>query len=587
MANGGFTFTQGIDPQALTAQQQQQQQGLAATSDAILKASTLMEQKRRQAYIQYENARKYMRKDLNEIAEFNVSAGGMGQISSALTELAEDAREQIKEANDTVEAGLIIANFKEQYDMLVARDSSIEEKQKLYNKVSHATGNEIDSLNAGLDVDQQYIVPEVSDVVTAENQWHNPFEGGIQVVDGRLMAVDPADNRLKELGEIEALLESSMFDLQTEQVTAGSISDWAKTQSVVNKIKLKDGTWNADRAGSLYDDAILQIGRTGDKTSSGAMHRREVLNTLESRGLIEVFGENERKAFINGNFDYFNTVSSKETFDEVIRKGKEIFVGESKFGFKSPEDILQESLDVKKEAQETLEGYSMRGLTATTEEGGQTFDLYSIPKTIEVEGSSHVEGGNYSIFGFNVDPTTGNVVGRIKKEEKVTMYEYVDENSNVQLANTLEQAQKLGNPTGETEEFTKGSTPETIIINEGGEGLSREVFNKLFAEDPVALSLLRQEQNSFNKLLLEDALEEQYQNLPESVDPDAVNYVPENTEALISVDDLMTELPNDVKENLNVLGFERKDIEEIIKSKGITSATQFGDLIAEALQGRI
>ena len=591
MANGGFTFTQGLNPQISAQQQQSQQATTAGTADMIVKAGTLMEQKRRQAYIQYENARKYMRADLNTIAQFDASAAGMGQFSEAITALAEDARERIREANDTIEAQEIIANFKEQYDMLVARESSIADKQRLYENASHATGSDIDNLNAGLDVDLQYIMPEVSDVANAQNAWDNPFTDGIQIIDGRLMAIDPADGILKEISEIESVLDSSMFDLQTEQITAGSISDWAINATTKAQIGLKDGTWSAERAGSLYDDAIDDIGRTGDKSSSGAMHRREVLNTLEGRGLIDVFTAEQRKAFINGDFDFFESESAQQTLEQVIAKGREIFMEESKFGQKSSEDI-QAEIDANRAASaEALEGYSMRGLTATTEVGEQTFDLYSIPETIQVEGSSLVEGGKYSIFGFNVDPSTGNIVARIKKEETVLMYEYVDENNVIQLASTLEQAQRLGTPTGETEEFTRGGTPETITISQDGEGLSREVFNKLFAEDPIALQLLMAEKQAYNQRVLDAAIEEQYQSLPETVDEDAVFYNPEVTEAteavnLISYDALMSALPADVKDSLNTMGFERSDIEEVIKSQGITSARQFADLVTESLEGR-
>ena len=167
------------------------------------------------------------------------------------------------------------------------------------------------------------------------------------------------------------------------------------------------------------------------------------------------------------------------------------------------------------------------------------------------------------------------------------MYEYVDENNVVQLANTLEQAQRLGTPTGETEEFTRGGTPETITISQDGEGLSREVFNKLFAEDPIALQLLMAEKQAYNQRVLDEALEEQYQNLPETVDEDAVFYNPEVTEAiegvnLISYDALMSALPANVKEALKTMGFERSDIEEVIKSQGVTSASQFADLVGDA-----
>ena len=85
-------------------------------------------------------------------------------------------------------------------------------------------------------------------------------------------------------------------------------------------------------------------------------------------------------------------------------------------------------------------------------------------------------------------------------------------------------------------------------------------------------------------------LEEQYQDLPETVDEEAVFYEPEVTEAteavnLISYDALMSDIPNDVKDSLNIMGFQKSDIQEVIKSQGITSTREFTDLIRRSLQG--
>jgi TolA-binding protein len=292
-----FTFTQGLTPQGTG-----QQQGAAGTADMILKAGTLMQQKRNQAYARYSQARNIMRDDLKQIAGFDNTVGGLGQFSEALNALAEDASRQIREANDSIEAQEIIANFREQYNMVKAREESIAEKKDLYEKTSTASGSQINDLNQGLDVDSQYVIPEVSGVANAQNAWDNPYLESIQVIDGRLMAVDPIDGILKEIGDIEATLNSSMFDLQTEQITAGSVSDWATTSAIKTKIGLKDGSWSTDRAGQLYDDAIDDVGRTENREDSGEWHRRQVLNTLESRGLIDAFTADERRAFINGEF---------------------------------------------------------------------------------------------------------------------------------------------------------------------------------------------------------------------------------------------------------------------------------------------
>ena len=197
MADGGFTFTQGLSPQ-----QSSQGSGQAASgdvSDTIFKASNLIEDKKRESMRQYERAQTMMRDDLKTMHGFDTSVGGLGQFSGALNELAEDARNSIKNAKDPLEAQEIIANFREQYNMVKSREEMIADKSKIYNAAVTASGEELDGLNAGLDVNSEYVIPETSDVARAQQAWSNPYEGNIQIVDGRMMAVDSKDGQLKEL----------------------------------------------------------------------------------------------------------------------------------------------------------------------------------------------------------------------------------------------------------------------------------------------------------------------------------------------------------------------------------------------------
>ena len=518
MAEGGFTFTQGLSPQ-----QSSQSSGQGATgdlSDTIFKASNLIEDKKRESMRQYEHAQTMMRDDLKTMHGFDTSVGGLGQFSGALNELAEDARNKIKNAKDPIEAQEIIANFREQYNMAKSREEMIADKSKIFNAAVTASGTELDGLNAGLDVNSEYVVPEASDVATAQKAWSNPYQGEIQIVDGRMMAVDLKDGQLKELGDIESTMDTSMYDLQTKEVEAGSIRDWAKTPAVYTDIGWSAGYWNADRAGQLYDDNILQTGRKEDRTDMGEWHRRQVLNTLEQRGMINVFSPEERKHFVSGNFEGLDPEKTKK----VIELGKEIFIEESKF---SKEDALanksrgSNSKDPK--VADPFEGYNEGFLSAamplnrpdpTTGATTMEYGLTSLPKPIKVLGSDHAGAGAYTIYGFGVNPN-GEQVARIKRIEKVEKHLYTDKDGNQQMVDSAEEAiaavQKINeeaggsvaNYSGDTEEYTK-EKPETMVISQNGRGMDREVWNRIFSDDPVAANLLMGLQDKANKSILEE-----------------------------------------------------------------------------------
>ena len=519
MADGGFTFTQGLSPQ-----QSSQGSGQAASgdvSDTIFKASNLIEDKKRESMRQYERAQTMMRDDLKTMHGFDTSVGGLGQFSGALNELAEDARNSIKNAKDPLEAQEIIANFREQYNMVKSREEMIADKSKIYNAAVTASGEELDGLNAGLDVNSEYVIPETSDVARAQQAWSNPYEGNIQIVDGRMMAVDSKDGQLKELGDIESTMDTSMYDLQTTEVNAGAIRDWAKTAAVYTDIGWNAGYWSADRAAQLYDDNILQTGRKEDRTQMGEWHRRQVLNTLEQRGMVDIFSNEERKLFVSGNFENIDPEKTKK----VIELGKEIFVEESKF---SKEDALANkkrggSKSTDKDAPDPFEGYNEGFLSATMTldrpnpaTGSKTMEygLTSLPKPIKVLGSDYAGEGAYTIYGFGVNPN-GEQVARIKRIEKVEKHLYTDKDGNQQMANSAEEAiaavQKINaesggsvaNYAGDTDEYTKDK-PETIIINQNGRGIDKEIWNRIFSDDPVATSLLKNLQDKANKDILEE-----------------------------------------------------------------------------------
>ena len=70
---------------------------------------------------QYERSQELM-KGVSTLAGYDVSAVGV-DAAPAMTKRAEALRVQIREANDPVQASALIAAFKKDFDMLVAKES--------------------------------------------------------------------------------------------------------------------------------------------------------------------------------------------------------------------------------------------------------------------------------------------------------------------------------------------------------------------------------------------------------------------------------------------------------------------------------
>ena len=528
MANG-FVFTEGLSdsrrnqPASTTAE-------LASQTPAIiLRSATLAENKKREAQRQFERAQKMMRDDLNTVAAFDVTAAGLGQYAQGITDLAQYTRNEIRKANNPIEAQELISNFSRQYNMAKQRQEVAAEAIEFHETIGRATGDELDNFNSGLDLNLEYIPPTANDQAIALSRWSNPYGSEIKIVDGQMMAVDPNDGQLKMLGDIEKTLDTSMWEVGTREIRAGALRDWAKSNAVKTDIAFKNGTWNSSRAGQIYDDNILHTGRKEEKSNIGETHRRQLLNTLEQRGLIDIFDDEERKDFVLGNFNFLNPTK----VEKVIELGREEFIKLSRF---DADALLTMSGRKTKSGEDELAGYGKRGLTAQAQpvigytdsqvglgeeaRGGkvfatqETYDLISIPDPIEIEGSENALGGDYTIYGFGVDSETLNPTARIQRATKVTQYEYNDEANQPKYADTLGEAERLNDHdfpivgARKTRQITVTEEPETLEIGSDLEGINREVYNMLFANNPVAYNILLSEIQQANVKLLQEALQE-------------------------------------------------------------------------------
>lgn len=532
MANG-FVFTQGLSPQQSTAPAQRTQDVAQGTPQAIMASATLLENKKREAQRQYERAQTMMRQDLNTVGGFDVSAAGTGQLGRGIQQLAEYTREEIKKANDPIKAQELINNFRSEYNMAKEREASIADKEAFQTDLSKATGADLDALNAGLDMNSEYVVPSTADLAAARSKWDNPYAGDIQIVDGKMMAIDPKDGKLKALADIESTLDSTMFDPSKQMIQTGALRDWARGSDTKTDIAFTNGKWSGRRAGEIFDENIMQTGRKSDKTKTGEYHRRQVLNTLEDTGKIGIFDLDERQDFVLGNFDNIN----QDKLNRVLELGRKEFIRLSYFEAPTQEDT-------------SGAGYGVRGVyrsgdgklvtatgktdevvgslpddpatdptfTGPAEEGVEIYDMIPVvdgrtgkDAAITVDASRYVQGGNYGIYAGGVSPTSGRFSIRYAYEGQLPQYKFMtDDNVTVITADPQEIAELRNDPRFVTEEQTgktvKGDVVKTEYLPEDPDdytGLQQEMINNIMNLNPSLYNTMTELQQQYTKTQLD------------------------------------------------------------------------------------
>jgi len=295
------------------AQQQavaQQGSGIAA---GIRAADASLQAKKKEATRIYERAQNMMRTDLNAMAAFDVTKAGPDK-AKALTAMANDISEQIREMNDPVKARALINKFRQYYNTGVARESLRDEASEEAKAMIGASGKEIDALNSGLPAGMEYDEVDVSWLANADAAWNKEYV----YQDGEIYVLGPDGSLVKE-DEAEFLQDTSMYQVGAHSVDVGSLVDWAQSKATKTAIGFKDGTWDESRARNYYRDNVLLEERAGKE------HRLQLLTTMEDRGLTAHLTEEEKQQFRNG----VNLGSEK--FSEIIKKGEDEFVNRSRF----------------------------------------------------------------------------------------------------------------------------------------------------------------------------------------------------------------------------------------------------------------
>ena len=297
----------GIAQQQVVAQQGG---GMAA---AIRAADASLQAKKKEAQRQYENAQMMMRTDLNAVAAFDVTKAGPDK-AKALTSMANDISEQIKEMNNPVEARALIAKFRQYYNSGVAREALKTEASEDARSRVGADGKTLESLNSGLPVGMEYDDVDVSWLANADAAWNKEY-----VYQGGEIYVKGPDGNLVREDEADFLQDTSMYEVGAHSVDVGSLGDWAQSNATKTAIGFKNGTWDESRARNYYRDNVLL------EEKAGKEHRLQLLTTMEDRGLTAHLTEEEKQQFRDG----INLGSEK--FSEIIQKGEDEFVNRSQF----------------------------------------------------------------------------------------------------------------------------------------------------------------------------------------------------------------------------------------------------------------
>lgn len=303
----------GQSRQPGAAQSQVVAQQSNSLANSIFQADSSLQAKKKEAQRQYENAQTMMRSDLNAVAEFDVTKAGSDK-AAQLTLMAKDISEQIREANNPVEARALIASFRDTYNKGVAREAVKSEAMEQASGMIGADRATLDSLNSGLAAGMEYDEVDASWLANADQKWNKEYV----YQDGKMYVRGPEGDLVPE-DEAEFLQDTSMYNVGTHSVDVGSLGDWAQSNATKTAIGFKNGTWDETRARGIYRDNVLLEEREG-KT-----HRLQLLTTMEDRGLTSHLSEKEKADFRDG----VNLTSEK--FKEIIEAGEDEFVERSQF----------------------------------------------------------------------------------------------------------------------------------------------------------------------------------------------------------------------------------------------------------------
>jgi hypothetical protein len=435
--------------------------GTASLVQTLQIADTAKRAKNAEMMRQYERAQGLMKSDLNALAAYDVSAVGV-DAAPAMTKRAEALRVQIREANDPVQASALIAAFKKDYDMLVAKETARKEAAGMMTKMVTATGQEMASYNAALPVGQEYNEVDATTLANADAAYRKEYF--YNDADGKMYVVGP-DGQPVPLEEADFIQDFSAYNPTTRQADTGDLFLSAQSEMIQNQLIAKGGgVWKKENAQMQYNTL------SEDNNRQGQTMRLQILEDYQDEGgRGSYFGdENQKKAWQLGP-NGFDLVAGNPDLEQAWR---EVWGDPNQARVKDENGLISETVDGigwdllnaerdkwveytrfdmdPMEAQRLMAArqqnaggfeaspYVIDGLqaydapTQGSESGLGAYSMVSLKEPIEVEGSVAAEGqtrgdDEYSIYGFGYSHKNELVARfQVTGDDVYFEYEFVD-----------------------------------------------------------------------------------------------------------------------------------------------------------------
>ena len=428
-----------------TASAAQSGQGVAT---AIRAADASLQNKKNEARRIYERAQKMMREDLDTVAGFDVSLAG-DDAAPALRAAADKLREDIRNANDPVEAQKLIGDFRQNYNMLKTREVNRKEDAAQMNTMSTATGEQMAGFNQALPPGMEYEEVDAGTVARADQAFRKDF----QFVDGKMMVMGPEGN-LVPLDQAEFISDTSMYQPAQRKADVGDLQTSAQAEALQNRIKARGGGVFKEKFAEMEYDTLAE-----NSQRQGTVLRMQINEDyLDESGNSSFFDNPQQaKAFelgpnafsrVEGDPDLAvawrevwgepGAAREKDDSGNIIAQGagwdllnqeRPKFVEYARFATSSEEMLRRQRL-AEANKTDSPSRYAYNSLAVNTEqraedavkEGlgvvdnapGYQMVAFINPKNgnsdpIEIQGSTYglQDDGRYLIQGFGVDPLYG------------------------------------------------------------------------------------------------------------------------------------------------------------------------------------
>ena len=240
--------------QQLNVQGQAANQTTSGVASAIQAADASLQNKKKEARRIYERAQDQMRQDLDTVAGFDVSLAGE-DAAPAMRAAADKLREDIRNANDPVEAQKLIGDFRQNFNLLKTRETNRKEDAAQLNTMSTSTGEQMAGFNQALPPGVEYEEVDAGTVARADQAFKKDF----QFVDGKMMVMGP-EGSLVPMDEAEFINDTSMYQPAQRKADVGDLQTSAQNEAIQNRLKARGGGVFKEKFARMEYDTLAENG---------------------------------------------------------------------------------------------------------------------------------------------------------------------------------------------------------------------------------------------------------------------------------------------------------------------------------------